>query len=75
MTNNNQIQIPYSIAKDPQKAYSTIFLHEYYNHVEEDFKSINEGLRRGRIEARAIIDKLKQTKQDMNIPSGQTIKQ
>lgn len=75
MTNNNYIQPSFKISPEVKKAYSTIFLHEYYNHVEEDFKSINEGLCRGRIEARAIIDNLKQAQQDMNIPSGQIIKQ
>lgn len=64
-----------SIPEDLKKAYSTIFLHNYYNHVEEDIQSLNDGLRLGRIAARAIINELKDIQQNMNISSGQIIKQ
>lgn len=75
MTNKDYIRQSSGLPQEVRTACDAIFLHEYYKRVKEDFKSINEGLRRSRIAARAIIDELKAAQQNMNIPSRQIIKQ
>lgn len=69
MTNKDYIKQSSGLPPEVRKACDTVFLHEYYKHIEEDIKSFNDGLRLGRITARTIINELKLAQQNMSIPS------